>query len=74
MMNLKPQDEELFNKNLKTYEQEFGKENLVIVFPQAWSKNLDLKIFAPTKVEAWELNAVGIRVSNCSANFTLLIT
>ncbi len=70
----KPEDEALFLKNITTYQQEFGKDKVVLLFPEKWAKTLDPKNYLPMKIESWELNGIGIRASNCSANWTLLLT
>ncbi len=73
-MFTKPADEALFMKNITTYQQEFGKDKVILIFPEKWAKTIDPKAYLPMKVESWELNAAGIKAANCSANFTILLT
>lgn len=72
-MFLAASDERLFLQTLAAYEQEFGVERIVAIFPYSWAKKIDPAKFHPIKCETWDLNGVGIRVNNCTANFTLLV-
>ena len=68
------QDETLFRKNILTYQQEFGKDKVILLFPEKWAKTIDPKDYFPMKVESWEINGIGLRTTNCTANWTLLLT
>ena len=72
-MFLKASDENLFAQTLRSYMQEFGPDKVIIVFPLSWHKKIDVKRYSPCRVETWDLTAVGLRVENCSANFTMLV-
>lgn len=66
-------DESLYDRTLIAYEQEFGADKVVAILPKSWADRIDPKKFLPYKLESWDLAAVGIRVTNASANFILLI-
>ena len=74
MKLLNASDEAYFQKILKTYEQEFGKDKVIIIYPNYYTRNVDPKDHFPSKVESWDLSAVGLRVENFTANFTLMVT
>lgn len=64
------EEERKFNSILTAYEQEFGADNIIIIFPERLSYILKPSAFKPFTIRTWKNNYIMIKSDKYSANYT----